>query len=181
MTTGLVIAIIGAFFAAVLPGIGSAYGVQIGGQAAAGVVSEKPELFGKLLVLQALPGTQGIYGFLTAVLIMVRTGLLSGNPVALNTYQGWAFFVAALAEHGSAHGHRWPAFRYQSGKGRCGSYPHDGKTARLFRKGHYHDRSGRDLRHSGFAGLRPAGFRRHSCLRQLMQKARSSLGSRSNY
>ena len=49
MTTGLVIAIIGAFLAAVLPGIGSAYGVQIGGQAAAGVVSEKPELFGKLL------------------------------------------------------------------------------------------------------------------------------------
>ena len=96
MTTGLVIAIIGAFFAAVLPGIGSAYGVQIGGQAAAGVVSEKPELFGKLLVLQALPGTQGIYGFLTAVLIMVRTGLLSGNPVALNVYQGWAFFAAAL-------------------------------------------------------------------------------------
>lgn len=96
MTTGLVIAIIGAFFAAVLPGIGSAYGVQIGGQAAAGVVSEKPELFGKLLVLQALPGTQGIYGFLTAVLIMVRTGLLSGNPVALNAYQGWAFFAAAL-------------------------------------------------------------------------------------
>lgn len=96
MTTGLVIAIIGAFFAAVLPGIGSAYGVQIGGQAAAGVVSEKPELFGKLLVLQALPGTQGIYGFLTAVLIMVRTGLLSGNPVALTAAQGWAFFVAAL-------------------------------------------------------------------------------------
>lgn len=96
MTIGLVIAIIGAFFAAALPGIGSAYGVQIGGQAAAGVVSEKPELFGKLLVLQALPGTQGIYGFLTAVLIMVRTGLLSGNPVALSTYQGWAFFAAAM-------------------------------------------------------------------------------------
>ena len=96
MTTGLVIAIIGAFLAAVLAGIGSAYGVQIGGQAAAGVVSEKPELFGKLLVLQALPGTQGIYGFLTAVLIMVRTGLLSGSPVALSAHQGWAFFVAAL-------------------------------------------------------------------------------------
>lgn len=96
MTIGLVIAIIGAFFAAALPGIGSAYGVQIGGQAAAGVVSEKPELFGKLLVLQALPGTQGIYGFLTAVLIMVRTGLLSGSPVALTAAQGWAFFGAAL-------------------------------------------------------------------------------------
>lgn len=96
MSTGLVIAIIGAFLAAALPGIGSAYGVQIGGQAAAGVVSEKPELFGKLLVLQALPGTQGIYGFLTAVLIMVRTGLLGGGAVALTVEQGWAFFFAAL-------------------------------------------------------------------------------------
>ena len=64
MTLGLILAIIGAALAAILPGIGSAYGVQIGGQAAAGVTSEKPELFGKLLVLQALPGTQGIYGFL---------------------------------------------------------------------------------------------------------------------
>ena len=96
MSTGLVIAIIGAFLAAALPGIGSAYGVQIGGQAAAGVVSEKPELFGKLLVLQALPGTQRIYGFLTAVLIMVRTGLLGGGAVELTMQQGWSFFFAAL-------------------------------------------------------------------------------------
>ena len=96
MTLGLILAIIGAVLAAVLPGIGSAYGVQIGGQAAAGVVSEKPDLFGKLLVLQALPGTQGIYGFLTAVLVMVRTGLLSGSAVQLTTQQGWAFFAACM-------------------------------------------------------------------------------------
>ena len=96
MTLGLILAIIGAALAAILPGIGSAYGVQIGGQAAAGVVSEKPELFGKLLVLQALPGTQGIYGFLIAVLVMVRTGMLTGSPVALTTQQGWAFFAACM-------------------------------------------------------------------------------------
>ena len=96
MTLGLILAIIGAVLAAVLPGIGSAYGVQIGGQAAAGVVSEKPDLFGKLLVLQALPGTQGIYGFLTAVPVMVRTGLLSGSAVQLTTQQGWAFFAACM-------------------------------------------------------------------------------------
>ena len=96
MTLGLVLAITGAVLAAALPGIGSAYGVQIGGQAAAGVVSQKPELFGKLLVLQALPGTQGIYAFLIAVLTMVRIGLLGGGAVELTTQQGWAFFAACM-------------------------------------------------------------------------------------
>lgn len=96
MTLGLVLAIAGAVLAAALPGIGSAYGVQIGGQAAAGVVSEKPDLFGKLLVLQALPGTQGIYGFLIAVLVMVRVGLLGGGAAELTTQQGWAFFAACM-------------------------------------------------------------------------------------
>lgn len=96
MTLGTVIAICGAAICATLAGIGSAYGVRIGGQAAAGVVSENPGLFGKLLVLQALPGTQGIYGFLTAVIIIVRMGLLGGNPIALTTSQGWALFGAAM-------------------------------------------------------------------------------------
>lgn len=96
MTLGTVYAILGALLAAAMGGIGSAYGVQIGGQAAAGVVSEKPELFGKLLILQALPGTQGIYGFLTAVLIMVRVGLLGGTAVELTTNQGLAILGAAL-------------------------------------------------------------------------------------
>ena len=66
------------------------------GKAAAGVTSEKPEMFGKMLVLQALPGTQGIYGFLTAVLLMVRIGLLGGTPLDLTVAQGWSLFFAAL-------------------------------------------------------------------------------------
>lgn len=96
MTLGLVLAIAGAILAAALPGIGSAYGVQIGGQAAAGVVSEKPELFGKLLVLQALPGTQGIYGFLIAILTMVKVGLMGGSLASLSTETGWALFFACM-------------------------------------------------------------------------------------
>jgi V/A-type H+-transporting ATPase subunit K len=96
MNLGLVIAILGAASAAILAGLGSAIGVQMGGKAAAGVTSEKPELFGKLLILQALPGTQGIYGFLTAVLVMVRLGLIGGTPVELTTLQGWAFFGACM-------------------------------------------------------------------------------------
>lgn len=55
MTLGTILAIIGAVLAATLAGIGSAYGVRITGQATAGVVAEKPELFGKLLVIEALP------------------------------------------------------------------------------------------------------------------------------
>lgn len=96
MSTGLVIAIIGAAFAAILTGIGSSIGVQMGGRAAAGVLSEKPELFGKLLILQALPGTQGIYGFLFAILMMVQLGLLGGNVPNLTAGEGWAYFGASM-------------------------------------------------------------------------------------
>lgn len=94
--TGLAIAIFGAALCAALAGCGSAIGVMAAGKAAAGVTSQKPELFGKLLVLQALPGTQGIYGFLTAILIMVRLGLLGGSPLDISGTVGWQFFFAAL-------------------------------------------------------------------------------------
>jgi len=92
----MTLAIIGAALAAVLSGIGSAYGVLIGGRAAAGVVSEKPDLFGRLLVLQALPGTQGIYGFIVAIMVLVQVGILGGTPVALTEAQGWLFFAACI-------------------------------------------------------------------------------------
>lgn len=96
MNTGVVLAMLGAAVAAVFAGIGSAGGVQVAGKASAGVCAEKPELFGKLLVLQALPGTQGIYGFLVAVLIMVQTGVISGNPADLTIAQGWSFFISGV-------------------------------------------------------------------------------------
>ena len=94
--SGIVIAIMGAAVSAILGGVGSAIGVMLAGKAAAGVTSEKPELFGKMLLLQALPGTQGIYGFLTAILILVQIGILGGSTVDLTVAQGWQFFFAAL-------------------------------------------------------------------------------------
>ena len=96
MSLGLALAIFGAAIAAGLAGIGSAKGVQISGEAAAGVVAERPEMFGKMLVLQALPGTQGIYGFLTAVLIMVQIGILGGTPLDLSLDQGMSFLAAGF-------------------------------------------------------------------------------------
>ena len=96
MSFGMVIAIIGAALAVVLPGIGSAYGVRIGGQAAAGVCTENPDLFGKLLVIEALPGTQGIYGFLTGVVVMLQLGLLGGGASEISTALGWQYFGACM-------------------------------------------------------------------------------------
>ncbi len=77
---GIVFALLGAALAALLAGIGSALGVGMAGEAAAGVVTEDPSKFGKVLLLQLLPGTQGIYGLLTAVMTLSQIGILGGNP-----------------------------------------------------------------------------------------------------
>ena len=67
---GLAIGILGAALAAALSGVGSAKGTGIAGEAAAGVVSEDPSKFGKALILQVLPGTQGLYGFVVFFIAM---------------------------------------------------------------------------------------------------------------
>mgnify|MGYP001622891915 CR=1 FL=1 len=94
--TGLIFALLGAACATLLAGIGSAYGVGIGGRAAAGVLSEKPELFGKVLILQLLPGTQGIYGMLAAFITLSRIGILGGGSADLTLSRGLLYFVACL-------------------------------------------------------------------------------------
>lgn len=88
------IAIAGAAISVFLGGAGSSIGVGLAGQAGAGVTSEKPELFGKVLLLQALPGTQGIYGFLGGLLVLIQTGLLGGNPIDLSLDTAWQLFWA---------------------------------------------------------------------------------------
>ena len=95
MITGNVFALLGAAVAA-LAGIGSAIGVGIAGQAAAGVLAEDPKKFGKALILQALPGTQGIYGLLMAFLIFIRIGLLGGGLGDLTLAQGLYVFASGI-------------------------------------------------------------------------------------
>ena len=77
---GCGLAIAGAGLAVGLGCAGSGRGIGIASQAMAGVLSEKPDLFGRLLVLLALPGTQGFYGFITALMIFMRFGLTGGSP-----------------------------------------------------------------------------------------------------
>ncbi len=79
-----------------LAGAGSAYGIAIASHAAAGVMREKPELFGRMLVMVALPGTQGFYGFIAAILIMTQTGLIGGGPLKITLGTGIALFFIGL-------------------------------------------------------------------------------------
>ena len=93
---GLSLALLGALTAALLAGIGSARAVGMVGEAAAGVVSQDPGKFSKVLILQLLPGTQGLYGLLTAVLALSQIGILGGTPQMLTISQGLMYFVACL-------------------------------------------------------------------------------------
>ena len=95
MNNGSVFALLGAAIAA-LAGIGSAIGVGIAGQAAAGVLAEDPKKFGKTLILQAIPGTQGIYGLLMAFLIFIRIGLLGGGMIDLTVSQGLYILASGI-------------------------------------------------------------------------------------
>ena len=87
---GLAIGILGAAMAAALAGIGSAKGTGIAGEAAAGVVSDDPAKFGKAMILQVLPGTQGLYGF---VVFFIAMGKLS---LGMDFSAGMQLFAACL-------------------------------------------------------------------------------------
>lgn len=92
---GNALALIGVALAVFLAGIGSTVGVGVAGEKAGGIVTEDPEKFGRLLLLQAIPGTQGVYGFLAGFLAIYRMGAFTGG-MNLTVEQGWQFIFACL-------------------------------------------------------------------------------------
>jgi len=96
LISGNFLALLGAALAVIFAGLGSAKGVGLVGEAAAGVVTEDPGKFGQALLLQALHGTQGIYGLLTAFVILNKIGIVGGTPVELTSLQGALLFAAAM-------------------------------------------------------------------------------------
>lgn len=95
MEIGQILAITGAAIAVFLGGIGSAYAVGRAGETSAGVTAENPELFGKCLVLQLLPGTQGVYGFLIGFIVLIKTNFL-GGMIPLTPNQGLLILLGCL-------------------------------------------------------------------------------------
>lgn len=89
-TTGYAIAMAGVALCVLLCGVGSCIGLFQTGRAAAGVLSENPKKFGKLMVLVLLPATQGIYGFIIGI---IASGSLAPE---MELAQGLAFVGAVL-------------------------------------------------------------------------------------
>ncbi len=77
LESGIGWTVLGAMFALVLGGIGSAWGISVAAGQGAGVLSEKPSLFGKVFLLILLPGTQGLYGMVFAFLVTSFAGIQS--------------------------------------------------------------------------------------------------------
>lgn len=87
---GMVFAVLAMATATIFSGIGSAKGVGMTGEAAAALTTSQPEKFGQALILQLLPGTQGLYGFVIAFLIFINLG----NDMSV--VQGLNFLGASL-------------------------------------------------------------------------------------
>lgn len=93
---GIVYALLGAAVAVLLSGAGSALGVGIAGQAASGVMSEDPSKFAKVLIMQLLPGTQGLYGLIIGFVTLSKIGLLGGGVADISVQTGLMILAACL-------------------------------------------------------------------------------------
>ena len=92
---GLALGLLGAALAAALACIGSAKGTGIAGEAGAGLVSEDPSKFGKAMIMQVIPGTQGLYGFV--IWFLAQSQIFAANAAApLTVAQGLQYFAACL-------------------------------------------------------------------------------------
>lgn len=91
--TALVLAYIGLGLMLALSGIGSAIGVSMGGNAAVGALKKNPDSFGNYMLLSALPGTQGLYGF-AGFFIINSQGIIKAS---MTMTQGAAVFAAGIA------------------------------------------------------------------------------------
>lgn len=98
MTTAIILAYVGLGLMIALAGIGSAIGVSAGGNATIGALKKNDEAFGSYMLLSALPGTQGLYGFAGFFIVNAKlTSFVSNGDMQLSLYQGAAIFAAGLA------------------------------------------------------------------------------------
>ena len=93
---GLALALLGSGLAVGLSCVGSAKGTGIAGEAGTGLLSEDPSKSGKVMVLQMLPGTQGLYGLVVWFFALIQMGMLSGTATDLTVTQGMQYFVACM-------------------------------------------------------------------------------------
>ena len=96
ISSGAALGMLGAGLAVCLAGAGSARGTGIAGEAGTGLLSEDPSKFGKVMILQVIPGTQGLYGLVVGFMCLLRMGLLDGSYVDMSLIEGLRYLVACL-------------------------------------------------------------------------------------
>ncbi len=93
---GVSMALLGAGLAVGLSCVGSAKGTGIAGEAGTGLLSQDPSKSGKVMVLQLLPGTQGLYGLVVFFVCLATLGFFSGGIAELTVQQGCKYFAACM-------------------------------------------------------------------------------------
>ena len=93
---GMALGFLGAGLAAALCCIGSAKGTGTAGEAGTGLLCEDPSTFGKVLILQVIPGTQGLYGLVVWFFACFQMGMLNGTAAGMSVMEGLQYFVACL-------------------------------------------------------------------------------------
>ena len=159
MELGLAIGLFAAAIAAILPGMGSAKAVGLAGETAAGVSAETPEASSKLTLLQLLPATQGIYGFVIAIVIMAKIGIMGGSGAAVPVDKS-----ADAAGCRAADCAGWLLLRDCAGQVRRRLYANGRPPSGNAGQGHDDDRDGGNLRRSGAADFLPV-CQRHRAVR----------------
>lgn len=96
MTIGLTLAILGAAISIIGGGIGTILGTMHIASSGSSLVANKPKLFGLVLLSAALPSSQGIYGFLGAIIILQETGLMTNATQLLSLEHGLILLIASL-------------------------------------------------------------------------------------
>ena len=93
---GMALGFLGAGLAAALCCIGSAKGTGCAGEAGTGLLCEDPNSFGKVLILQVIPGTQGLYGLVVWFFAILQMGVFSGTAADLTVAEGLRVAAACL-------------------------------------------------------------------------------------
>ena len=93
---GVGLAYLGSALAVGLCCVGSAKGTGMTGEAATGVIAETPEQFSKCMILQVLPGTQGLYGIVAWFMVLLKINVFGGEMAQLTIQNGMAIFWACI-------------------------------------------------------------------------------------
>ena len=96
LSSGAAMGMLGAGLAVCLAGAGSARGTGIAGEAGTGLLCQDPSKFGKVMILQVVPGTQGLYGLVVGFMCLLRMGVLDGTYVDMTLAEGFRYFAACL-------------------------------------------------------------------------------------